>query len=145
MKKLMLLALLALPVSAADPTADPTVADLGWISGHWSAGGVEEVWLAPKGDLMLGMSRTVRANGKTAFEFIRIAKTEDGIAYIAQPGGKAPTSFKLVESKPGRAVFANPQHDFPKRIVYELRDGKLCARVDDGKDGDEWCWSRIDR
>lgn len=141
MKRLVLLALLALPLSAADPT----VADLGWISGHWSEGGVEEVWLAPKGDLMLGMSRTVRANGKTAFEFIRIAKTEDGISYIAQPGGKPPTSFKLIESKPGRAVFANPQHDFPKRIVYELRDGKLCARVDDGKDGDEWCWSRIAR
>ena len=141
MKRFALLLLLALPLSAADPT----VADLAWISGHWSEGGVEEVWLAPKGDLMLGMSRTIRANGKTAFEFIRIAKTEDGIAYIAQPGGKPPTFFKLIESKPGRAVFANPQHDFPKRIVYELRDGKLCARVDDGKDGDEWCWSRIDR
>ena len=139
MKKLTLLLLVALPLFAADPTVD----DLAWMTGHWSDGKVEEIWIAPKGDLMLGMGRTVRANGKASFEFLRIAKTEDGIAYIAQPGGRPPTSFKLVESKPGRVVFANPEHDFPKRIVYELRDGKLCARTDDGKDGEEWCWSRM--
>lgn len=139
MKRIAFLLLFALPLFAAEPSVD----DLRWMAGHWSSGEVEEIWLAPKGNLMLGMSRTVRANGKTAFEFIRIAKTADGIAYIAQPGGRPPTSFKLVESRPGRVVFANPEHDFPKRIVYELRDGKLCARVDDGKDGDEWCWSRV--
>jgi len=139
MRRLLLLLLLAVPVFAADPKLD----DLAWIAGHWGAGNVEELWLAPKGDLMLGMSRTIRKNGTAAFEFLRIAKTEDGIAYIAQPGGRPPTAFKLVESTPNRAVFANPEHDFPKRIVYELRDGKLCARVDDGKDGEEWCWSRV--
>ena len=139
MKKLAFLLLFAFPLFAADPTVD----DLAWMTGHWSDGKVEEIWIAPKGNLMLGMARTVRANGKASFEFLRIAKTEDGIAYIAQPGGQPPTSFKLVESKPGRVVFANPEHDFPKRIVYELRDGKLCARTDDGKDGEEWCWSRL--
>lgn len=141
MKRLALLLLLALPLFAADPAVN----DLAWMSGHWAEGDVEELWLAPKGDLMLGMSRTVRANGRTAFEFIRIAKTADGIAYIAQPGGRPPTSFNLVESKPGRVVFANPEHDFPKRIVYELRGEKLCTRTDDGTDGEEWCWSRVTR
>ena len=132
MKRLILILLLTMPLFAADPT----VADLAWMAGHWTDGNVEEVWLAPKGEVMLGMSRTVRANGKVGFEFLRIAHTDDGIAYLAQPGGRPPTPFKLVESKPGRAVFTNPEHDFPKRIVYELRDGKLCARTDDGKDGE---------
>ena len=55
----------------------------------------------------------------------------DGIAYIAQPGGKPPVSFMLVESKRGRVVFANPQHDFPQRIIYRLEaDGSLFARVE---------------
>jgi Domain of unknown function (DUF6265) len=139
MKRLALLLALAFPLAAAEPTLD----DLAWIAGHWSEGNVEELWLAPKGGVMLGMSRTIRRNGTAAFEFIRIATTGDGIAYIAQPGGRPPTSFKLVESKPGRAVFTNPEHDFPKRIVYELREGKLCARTDDGKDGEEWCWARV--
>lgn len=139
MKRLLLLLALALPLAAAEPAIE----DLAWISGHWSAGNVEELWLAPKGGVMLGLGRTIRKNGSAAFEFLRIARTESGIAYIAQPGGQPPTAFKLVESKPGRAVFANPEHDFPKRIVYELREGKLCARTDDGKDGEEWCWSRV--
>jgi hypothetical protein len=35
-------------------------------------------------------------------------------------------------------VFVNPEHDFPKRIAYELRgDGLLRVRVDDGADGGE--------
>jgi hypothetical protein len=139
MKRLTLLLCLALPLSAADPEVE----DLAWMSGHWSDGRVEELWLAPKADLMLGMNRTILANGRAAFEFFRIAKTGNGIAYLAQPGGRPPVPFPLVESKPGRVVFVNPSHDFPKRIVYELRDGKLCARADDGKDGDEWCWSRV--
>lgn len=142
MRRLLLLLLLTTPLFAADPKVD----DLAWISGHWTAtvngDQVEEFWLAPKGGLMLGMNRTIKPNGKATFEFLRIARTDAGIAYLAQPGGSQATAFKLVESKPGRAVFANPKHDFPKRIIYELRGARLCARVDDGKDGEEWCWSR---
>lgn len=138
---LLLLLLLTVPLFAADPSID----GLSWMAGHWSDGTVEELWLAPKGELMLGVNRTIAKNGKAAFEFLRIAKTADGIAYLAQPSGKPPTTFKLVELAPGRAVFANPENDFPKRVVYELRDGKLCARVDSGEDsgGEEWCWSRV--
>lgn len=140
MKRILLLLCLTLPLFAADPA----VSDLAWMTGHWSEGNVEEIWIAPKGEVMLGMSRTIRKNGKVGFEFIRIARLEDGsIAYLAQPGGRPATAFKLVESKPGRVVFTNPEHDFPKRIVYELREGKLCARTDDGKDGEEWCWARV--
>ncbi len=40
---------------------------------------------------MLGMNRTTRTGGKTAFEFLRIAETAEGLAYIAQPGGAPPT------------------------------------------------------
>lgn len=142
MRRLLLLVLLTLPLFAAEPVVD----DLGWIAGHWAMKQgeleVEEVWLAPKGNLMMGMSRTVKGGQWVSFEFIRIAKTDDGVAYIAQPRGRAPVAFKLVESKAGRAVFANPEHDFPKRIIYEMRGDQLCARVDDGKDGEEWCWSR---
>ena len=140
MKRLVLLFAFALPLFAADPA----VSDLAWMAGHWGDGKVEEFWLAPKGEVMLGLGRTLRSNGKVGFEFLRIARLDDGtIAYLAQPGGRPPTAFRLVESKPGRVVFANPEHDFPKRIVYELREGKLCARTDDGKDGEEWCWSRV--
>jgi hypothetical protein len=142
MKRLLCCLALALPLSAA-----PSVEDLKWMSGHWSAtiDGVqmEELWSAPAGGMLLGMHRDVRPNGKSFFEFFRIAETNDGIVYFAQPGGKPPTPFTLTESNEGRAVFSNPAHDYPKRIIYALVDGQLCARTEgEGEAAEEWCWAR---
>lgn len=142
MKRLLFALALALPLSAA-----PSIDELAWMSGHWSAtiDGVEmeELWSAPKGGMLLGIHRDVRANGKASFEFFRIAETKEGIVYFAQPGGRAATPFTLVESSEGRAVFANPRHDFPQRLIYTLRDGRLCARVEgEGEAAQEWCWSK---
>ncbi|HEX2120831.1 MAG TPA: DUF6265 family protein, partial [Thermoanaerobaculia bacterium] len=122
MRRLLLLVFLALPLSAADLKVE----DVAWIAGHWTATDTEEVWLAPRGGLMTGMSRTVK-NGRASFEFIRIQETKDGVFYFAQPGGRPAVAFRLVEATPTRAMFANPEHDFPQRITYALRDGQLCA------------------
>lgn len=123
-------------------------ADLNWLAGHWcSASGdrtIEEHWLAERGGLMLGVNRTV-TRGKASFEFLRIEIGPDGARYIAQPGGAPPTTFTLVSATSNSAIFANPQHDFPKRVQYR-RDGEtLSARVDDGTDGgasEEFRWRR---
>ena len=128
-------------------TATPKLEDLAWMSGHWTStqGDVvmEEVWTTPRGGVMLGLHRDASAT-KASFEFIRIAATPDGIIYFAQPGGRPPTPFTLVESTQTRAVFANPKHDFPKRIIYWLHEDQLCARVegDDAAGAEQWCWSR---
>jgi len=140
MKKLLCCLALAVSVSAAD------VDQLAWMSGHWSGTvkGVEmeEIWTAPRGGMLVGLHRDVSAK-RTSFEFMRIQQTKDGIAFIAQPSGRPPTSFPLTEATATRAVFANPQHDFPQRIIYELRDQQLCARVEgEGETAEEWCWSR---
>ena len=103
---------------------------------------MEEVWLAPAGGVMLGMHRDAKGE-KVSFEFFRIAKTPEGLVYLAQPGGRPPTPFKLTEATATRAVFENPQHDFPQRIIYALRDGRLCARVEGGTEtAQEWCWAK---
>jgi hypothetical protein len=50
---------------------------------------------------------------------------------VAQPGGRAPTAFKLTRAGANEAVFENPAHDFPKRIAYRKEaDGSLTARVE---------------
>ncbi len=140
MRRLLLTLLLALPLSA-----EPKIEDLAFMSGHWAADGVEEVWLAPTADLMTGMNRTVNRSGRASFEFFRIAQTSEGIIYFTQPGGRPALPFKLTELTPNRAVFSNPEHDFPKRILYFLRDAKLCARIDggEGTKGQEWCWAKV--
>jgi hypothetical protein len=141
MKRLLLCLALALPLSAA------TVNDLAWMAGHWKGTSdgtaMEEIWTAPGGGMLLGMHRDVGANGRAFFEFLRIEETKEGLVYLAQPKGAVPTAFRMVELSDRRVVFANPQHDFPQRIIYSLQDGRLCARVE-GENGrpEEWCWTR---
>jgi hypothetical protein len=140
MKKLILLLAFTLPLCA-----EPKLADLSWMAGHWTGTHdgwqMEEVWLAPNGGVMVGMHRDAK-DAKSSFEFLRIAATPDGLVYLAQPGGKPATPFPLTELSKGRVVFSNPQHDFPKRIIYSLQGAKLCARVEgDGEAAEEWCWS----
>ncbi|HLO98543.1 MAG TPA: DUF6265 family protein, partial [Fimbriimonas sp.] len=114
--------------------AKAVIADLSWIAGAWvgarpSGTTFEERWSQPKGGAMLATSRTVNTSGKmVAFEFLRIVEKDGGLVYIAQPGGAAPTEFVMTEFSSTRAVFDNPRHDYPKRIVYELTaDGGLTA------------------
>ncbi len=125
-------------------TATPPAPDLSWLAGYWldCSGGREasETWSDPRAGLIVGHTVTVR-NGRSGFESARIGPLPDGgLAYFAQPGGAPATPFRLIDSGPQRAVFANPDNDFPHRIIYERTDGplgdRLTARIE-GADDDE--------
>ena len=84
---------------------------------------------------MLGVSRTLKGERAVAFEFLRIEFRKDGVFYVAQPGGRPKTEFKLTGSDPRSATFENPGHDHPKVIRYKLEaDGSLKAELD-GSEG----------
>ena len=143
----LVLALAAEPAAAAPPAK--TVASLAWMAGSWEgpdAEGVEneEVWLAPKGGAMLGVHRDVAHGKAVSFEFFRVSEEPAGVTYWASPKGRPAVPFVLAESGPRRVVFANPEHDFPKRILYWLDDrGALHARIEgDGGQAMEWTWRR---
>jgi hypothetical protein len=131
------LSIVVLPAPGAPPAAAPRIADLAFLAGSWvtDAGPmrVEEQWLCPGPDTMIGMGRTTSvAKGKTAFfEYLRIETRGAGLVYVAQPKGGPATEFPLVRLEAGTAVFENLAHDFPKRVVYTRRpDGGLTARVE---------------
>jgi len=134
---------------ASMAVAEDGVEKLAWLSGAWKMESngriIEELWTAPAGGMMVGMSRTVK-NGKTVdFEYLRIQQREDGIFYIAQPGGRPATEFKLTSASESELIFENLQHDFPKRIRYRRNaDGSLRARVEDetGKKGIDFSYAR---
>lgn len=119
--------------------AKRTISDLGWISGDWqtASGGsrqIEEHWTLPGGGTMLGMARTIVGDKTTEFEFLKIEQRENGIFYVASPQGRPGTDFKLTRLSGTEAVFENPQHDFPKRIIYSKKaDGSLVATIDAGE------------
>lgn len=123
--------------------AKAAIGDLGWLAGAWvgtrgqnGATAIEERWSPPLGGSMLAVSRTVSRGSMRAFEFLRIVERDGGLVYIAQPNGGTATEFVLSELGEQRAVFDNPRHDYPNRIVYELAaDGVLRATIGYTKGG----------
>ena len=127
----------AVLLQATPPAPAP---DLSWLAGYWldcSRGReASETWSDPRAGLMVGHTVTVR-NGRSGFESARIAPMKDGgLAYFAQPDGAPATPFRLIDSGPQRAVFANPDNDFPHRIIYDRAGDVLTARIE-GADDDE--------
>jgi uncharacterized protein DUF6265 len=118
----------ALAASASDKPVS-----LGWFAGHWCSDRngdfIEEQWLAPRGDLLLGLSRTVKGTKTASFEFLRI-EWKDGVpSYIAQPQGQPPVAFKWTAGGPDWARFENPAHDFPTRVEYRRTKAGLWAEI----------------
>ena len=134
------------PAHAAERT---DLSDLAWLVGAWQGrqGGteMEEHWIAPKGGLMLGLHRDLFSSGSTFFEYLRIESRDDGVFYVASPRGRAGTAFRLIANADRRVVFANPEHDYPQRILYWIDgDGALHARIEGTQNGEnrasEWRW-----
>lgn len=97
---------------------------LGLLTGTWEAVSGDtvmvETWGVPRADVLLGTGQTIRGETTVGFEYLRIVQRDDGLFYIAQPQGGAPTEFGLVESDEGLFVFENPGHDHPRRITYRV-------------------------
>ena len=145
---LIAVALLALAGSTGARDEAPALEELSWLAGHWvrDEGGSrsEEIWLPPSGNTMLGMNQTITGDLTIAFEYVRIVRLGEAIDYVAQPGGKSPVAFRLVQWGENRAVFENPEHDFPQRISYVRTEDRLDARISGPSGGEEksvgWTW-----
>jgi hypothetical protein len=112
------------------------IGQLDWLAGCWSferdGKRYEEVWLPPVKDGAIGMARTVRKGRTLSHEFTRLAADKDGsIAYVATPSGQSEARFPLVKLEGTRAVFENPEHDFPSRVIYAYTaPDRLDARIE---------------
>ena len=139
---LLAIALLTAAAHAQTPTPRPMLQDLAWMAGHWRIEQgdrlVDEQWMQPAAGLMMGMARNIQAGKVREYEFTLLRQEPNGdIFYVASPSKQAETSFKLTSWSNGEAVFENPQHDFPKKIVYARQaDGSLLAAIEGpGRDG----------
>lgn len=123
--------------------AKATLSEIAWLAGAWvgtrgkaGTASIEERWSPALGGAMLAVSRTVSRGKMSAFEYLRIVERDGGLVYVAQPNGAPPTEFVLTELGKTRAVFENPRHDSPQRIVYELSaEGGLSASIGYTKGG----------
>ena len=134
--------LLAASAHAQAPAAKPTLQDFAWLAGHWrieqADRQVDEQWMAPAGGLRMGMARNIQGGKVHEYEFTLLRQEPNGdIHYVASPSKQTETSFKLTSLRDGVAVFENPQHDFPQKIIYARQaDNSLLAAIEGpGRDG----------
>jgi len=120
---------------APDAASVSSVAPLSWIAGCWQmltrTGVVEEQWMSGRGETLLGMSRTVRADTLAEYEFLLIRIDRGHVVYEAHPSGQPAASFAATAVSETLAIFEDPSHDFPQTISYRaVGPDSLVARVE---------------
>src|SRR6187551_2906981 len=86
-----------------------------WLAGCWEARSgsrlVEEHWMSPRGNTMLGMGRTMRGDTLVEYEQVRIFARAGQFVYYAMPSGQQPTEFISTKAPDTVLVFENLAHD----------------------------------
>ena len=138
--------ILMIAAAAADAVAPPMPA---FLMGCWEhrdgARWTQECWTDPRAGQMMGSGRSGTGDRLSNWEWMRIIRADDGaITFLGSPGGAAPTAFSARHLTATTAEFANPAHDYPQRIRYEVKDGRLEAEVSllDGSKPERWSYRR---
>ncbi|MBV6484679.1 MAG: hypothetical protein KFKLKKLM_01189 [Flavobacteriales bacterium] len=129
MKQISILTSISLLIIACSQKPTVTIADLDWIIGTRSSQQdqmlIYESWSKTNEELLTGKSYYTENGDTVLLETIEIKQVDNELYYCPavsnQNGGQA-IEFKLTSKKPNQLVFENPEHDFPKKIVY-IKDG----------------------
>ncbi|MEP6673513.1 MAG: DUF6265 family protein [Ferruginibacter sp.] len=97
-----------------------------------------EEWKLVHKDYMQSRGCFIKGTDTTVNEKVALENKTDGIFYtstVEEQNNKQPVPFRLTSSENKIFIFENTEHDFPKRIVYELisRDS-LHAWIDDAEE-----------
>lgn len=127
---LSIIGLLAMPsVSQPDSHTFPA-----WMSGSWEKTDGEkwadEFWTLPRGDIMIGASRSGEGNKLGFWEHMRIVREPDGrLAFWALTGNQPAVRFLAIETTSTEIIFVNAEHDYPQRIRYWIEGSELHAEI----------------
>jgi uncharacterized protein YciI len=108
-----------------------------FLDGTWKSdsGEIYEHWNLLNNKTMKGFSYKMKNGELIVSEYLDISGTGDDVIYTAtvinQNQGRG-IDFKLIKSD-SVYIFENPNHDFPKRIVYKkLSESDMLVQVSDG-------------
>lgn len=129
MKTLAFLCLLQLGFGASALGSEGTLEALNWLIGQWVRESdtrmVSERWSEVSGSVFAGTGTSIdRQTGKeTLNETLLIVEMQGDIFYLAKTRANSlPVPFRLVSLDANHAIFENLNHDFPKRLHYQLVD-----------------------
>jgi hypothetical protein len=112
------------------------------LEGTWKMntkrGAICEEWKKMNKNHLQSRGYTIKGSDTVVNERVALTKTKEGVFYtstVEEQNNKQPVAFKMTKAENNLFVFENPQHDFPKRIVYKfITADSLHAFVDDGND-----------
>jgi hypothetical protein len=122
------------PASTAAAQTKPTLADFAWLAGRWQGAWgprvAQQVWMPPKGDVMLGTFQLVENGTTLVIELYTLVEKPDGInlyfrhftSTLAPWETSKPTLLKFAGSTPKAIEFDNPVNGQPKRAVIRRID-----------------------
>ncbi|MBX2898559.1 MAG: hypothetical protein KF775_02855 [Cyclobacteriaceae bacterium] len=127
--------LLAILVITATHAHAQSTNEAHWLQGTWNrtngkAGRTaHERWVKTATGLQ-GWGVTFNGADTTFVEKLRIVSKDSKLYYVADVShNKEPTYFLITEITPTSFTCENPEHDFPKKIVYQLDGNKLKATI----------------
>ncbi len=141
MKKIVTAIIVTLCLSAFIISGDKkTFKKLYTLEGTWKMntkrGALCEEWKRVNKNHLQNKGYMVKGKDTIISERVALTNTKEGIFYtstVEDQNNKQPVAFKMTGSENNVFVFENPQHDFPKRIVYKLVTAdSLHAYIDDG-------------
>ncbi len=142
MKKaaLIITALVSLSAFVGTDTSKKVFKKIHKIEGIWKMvtkrGAICEEWKKMDKNYLQSKGYMIKGNDTIINERVALTRNGADIFYtstVEDQNNKQPISFRLTKAEGNRFVFENPNHDFPKRIVYELVTAdSLYAYADDG-------------
>jgi len=118
---------------------------LEWLSGNWTRINMKpgrtgtESWKKVSPAKLTGEGITMRGKDTIFVEKLSLVLKGNDIYYVAEVSdGKPPVSFKLTHLTDSSFICENPQHDFPTKIAYTLKDGRITAIVSGGDRSEEY-------
>jgi len=139
--RILILLLLILPANLQqDITSANTFKKLAGLVGAWhmttKRGAIGEEWKSINENHLQSRGYFIRNGTDTIVnETVALERKSDGIYYtstVANENNGQSVPFKLTAADNKSFVFENPQHDYPKRIVYELVSADSLHAYTDG-------------
>jgi len=130
---LMLMSDLAL---AQDLTGEQKLKKLFWLEGTWNRTNVKagrtasERWVKTDQGEFQGWGVSMNGPDTSFVEKLKIITKDNEVYYVADvSGNKELTYFKFTELTAAGFVCEDPEHDFPKKISYQVNGTKLKATI----------------
>jgi hypothetical protein len=121
--------------------------EFSWLIGTWQEVNKNafEVWKEDGNSLSGSSYRIDQAGNKTVTEEIKLIKKGSDFYYVPDvTGPQGPVEFKIIFFDKNGFTAENPEHDFPKKIIYnKINEQQLEATISAGTKSISYSFKKI--